>query len=175
MHLINSIAGKFLYIIIYNFNNFIYFSNLIWDEDLAAFLESTHDPSTKFSQTCAICDSQAIKRKFETPILYFGSILYLNTVYHKLDFIYVLNGQDEDASYKIGQILDFAQDNENNTIQLQIRKLKHYNNFAAKHGLNSLNWKKDEVCDNYFNCSFTYIVLLLASSLLHITNSNYSC
>lgn len=156
---------------------FIYFSNLIWDEDLAAFLESTYDPSSEFSQTCAICDSQAIRQKSETPLFNLGSIFYQGIVYHKLDFIYILNKQDEDAPYKIGQILDFAQDNGNNTIQLQIRKLKCYNNFAIKHGLcssNQANWKKDEVCDNSFSCSFTYIVIL-ASSLLYITNSNYSC
>jgi len=67
-----------------------------------------------------------------------------------LDFIYVLNEQDENASYEIGQILDFAQDSATNTIQLQIRKLKHYNDFVAKHGLNSFdqaNWKNDEVCN----------------------------
>ena len=91
-----------------------------------------------------------------------------------MDFIYILNGQDEDALYKIGQILDFSQDNEDNTIQLQIRKLKHYDKFAAKHGLNSSDQAKDEVCDNNFSWSFTYIALL-ASSLLHITNNNYSC
>jgi hypothetical protein len=94
-----------------------------------------------------------------------------------LDFIYVLNEQDEDAFYKIAQILDFAQDNKTNTIQLQIRKLKHYNDFAAKHGLDSFhqaNWKKKEVCNNNFSCSFTYIAIL-ASSLLYITNNNYSC
>jgi hypothetical protein len=159
---------SFYILLSYNFNNFIYFSNLIWDEDLAAFLESTHDPSTKFSQTCAICDSQAIKRKSETPILNSGSIFYLGTVYHKLDFIYLLNKQDGDAPYKIGQILNFAQDNENNTIQLQIRKLKHYNDFAAKHGLNSLNWKKNEVCDNCFNCSFTYIATSIIFIIPHI-------
>jgi hypothetical protein len=93
-----------------------------------------------------------------------------------LDFIYVLNEQDEDAPYEIGQILSFAQDH-TNTIQLQIRMLKHYDDFAAKHGLNSFNqanWKEDEVCDNNFTCSFTYIAIL-ASSLLYITNRNYSC
>jgi hypothetical protein len=150
---------------------FIYFSNLIWDEDLAAFLESTYDPSTEFSETCAICDSQAIKRKSETPILNNGNIFYLGTVYHKLDFIYILNEQDEDAPYEIGQILDFAQNNKNNTIQLQIRKLKHYNDFAAEHKLNSFN---QMVCDNNFSYSFTYIAIL-ASSLLHITNKNHFC
>lgn len=140
-----------LYIILITF---IYFSNLIWDEDLAAFLESTHDPSTEYSQTCVICDSQAIKRKSETPILNCGSIFYLGIVYHKLDFIYVLNEQDEDAPYEIGQILNFAQNNGNDTIQLQIRKLKYYDDFAAKNGLNQV------VCDNNFSCSFTVLILL---------------
>jgi hypothetical protein len=153
MDLIDFIAGKSLYIIILYIIliALIYFSNLIWDEDLAAFLESTHSPSTEFSQTCAICDSQAIKTKSETPIFNFGSIFYLGIAYHKLDFIYVLNEQDEDAPYEIAQILDFSQDNENNTIQLQIRKLKHYDDFAAKHSLNffnQANWKGDEVCNN---------------------------
>ncbi|KAF8503256.1 S-adenosyl-L-methionine-dependent methyltransferase [Russula emetica] len=129
-------------------HNRFYCSNLIWDEDLAAFLESTQDPfNTELSHFCAICDSQAIKRKSETPILNLGSIFYLGMVYHKLDFIYVLNEQDEDAPYEIGQILNFSQDNANNTIQLQIRKLKHYDDFAVKHEhnlFNQANWKKDE-------------------------------
>jgi len=93
-----------------------------------------------------------------------------------LDFIYVLNEQDEDAPYKIGQILNFAQDNANNTIQLQIRKLKHYDDFAAGHrdSFNQAYWKKDEVCDNNFSFSFTYTAIP-ASSLLYLTNKNYSC
>jgi hypothetical protein len=146
----------------------IYFSNLIWDEDLAAFLESTQDSSDTHSNICAICVSQAIKRKSETPILNLGSLFYLDTVYHKLDFIYLLNEQDEDAPYEIGQILSFAQDN-HNTIQLQIRRLKHYDDFVAKHKLysfNQANWKKDEVCHNSFTCSFTYIAI----SIVYITH-----
>jgi hypothetical protein len=156
MHLIDFIASKSLYIIILYIIliALIYFSNLIWDEDLAAFLESTHDPSTEFSQSCAICNSQAIKTKSETPYFNLGSIFYLGIAYHKLDFIYVLNEQDEDAPYEIAQILDFVQDNRNNTIQLQIKNLKHYDDFIAKHRLNSFNqanWKEDEVCNNNFS------------------------
>jgi hypothetical protein len=86
-----------------------------------------------------------------------------------LDFIYLLNKQNEDAPYKIGQILSFAQDNENNTIQLQIRKLRCYDNFAAKHNLYSFqaNWKKDEVCNNNLNCSFTYICYISIIFISH--------
>ena len=144
----------------------IYFSNLIWDEDLAAFLESTQDSSKTYSKTCVICDSQAIKRKSETPILNLGSIFYQDTVFHKLDFIYLLNEQDEDAPYDIGQILDFAQDNPNNTIQLQIRRLKHYDNFVARQGFNQANSKKFEVCNNNFTCFFTYCY----TSIIFITH-----
>lgn len=96
-----------------------------------------------------------------------------------MDFIYV--GQDEDDPYEIGQILDFTQDFANNIIQLQIRKLKHYSDFAAKHGLyssNQANWKNDEVCDNISLIASLLIesyFAILASSLLHITNTNYSC
>lgn len=138
---------------------------------------SSQDPIYTNSQTCAICDSQAIERKFKVPIFDLGSIFYLGIYYHKLDFIYVLNEQDEDAPYRIGQILNFAQDDANNTIQLQIRILQYYNDFAAKYGLSSFNqanWIKDEVCDNYLSYSFTYIAIL-ALSLLHITNNNYPC
>ena len=130
------------------------------------------------SGTCVICDSQAFKRKSETPIFNLDSIFYLDTVYHKLDFIYLLNGQDEDASYEIGQILDFVHDNPDNTIQLQIRRLKHYDNLAARHGLYSFHqasWKKDEVCDNNLSYSFTYCYFILASSLLHITHRYHFC
>ena len=138
---------------------FIYFSGLIWDEDLAAFLDFTQDLSyTDLSQSCAICNSQAIKRKFETPIFNLDSIFYLGIVFHKLDFIYILNEQDEDAPYEIGQILNFVEDIANNTIQVRIRRLKHYEDFATKHQLDSFyqtNWKKDEVCVN------NIIVLLL--------------
>ena len=143
-------------------------------------MESTQDFShTELSQTCAICDCQAAKKRSETPILDSGSIFYLGTVYHKLDFIYILNEQNEDALYKIGQILSFSQDNTSNTIQVQIRQLKHYDNFA-EHGLNSIakfnlaNWMNDEVCYNNFTYfSFTYIAIL-ASSLLHNIYRNYS-
>lgn len=140
---------------------------------------SSQDPfyTESSSQTCAICNSQAIERQSKAPILDLGSIFYLGIHYHKLDFIYVLNEQDEDAPYQIGQILNFAQDDANNTIQLHIRILQHYFDFAAKYGLNSFNqanWKKDEVCVNYFSYSFTYIGIL-ALSLLHITNNNYFC
>jgi hypothetical protein len=149
---------------------------LIWDEDLGAFLDSTQvSSSTELSQTCAICDSQAAKRKFETPILNLGSIFYLGTLFHKLDFIYIINEQDEDAPYKIGQILSFAQDNAGNTVQVQIRQLKHYDNFAEhSNSFHSVNWMKDEVCANNFTCSFTYSAIL-ASSLLHINDRNNSC
>jgi hypothetical protein len=95
-----------------------------------------------------------------------------------LDFIYFLNEQDEDAPYEIGQIVDFAQNNSNNTLQLQIRRLKHYDDFAAKHGLNSFtqaNSKKDEVCNNNLNYYYFTYNALLAPSLLHTTNRNYSC
>jgi hypothetical protein len=155
---------------------FIYFSGLLWDEDLGAFLESTSvSPSfTELSPTCVICDLKAAKKKSETPILNLGSIFYLGTVYHKFDFIYVLNEQDEDASYKIGQILSLSEDNAGNTVQVQIRQLKHYDDFAM-HELNSFNlanWMKDEVCSNNFVYSFTYIALP-ASPLLHIKDRNH--
>ncbi len=145
------------------------FSGLIWDEDLGAFLEPTQDPSyTKLSQTCAICASQAAKRKSETPLLDHDSIFYLGTVYHKLDFIYVLNEQDEDAVYKIGQILSFAQDNAANIAQVQISQLKHYDDIV-KHRFNSFNlanWRKDEVCDN----NFTFILLILPYSIIFVSH-----
>jgi hypothetical protein len=116
-------------------------------------LESTQDPSDTPLEACVICDSQATKRKFETPFFKLGSIFYLDTVYHKLDFIYLLNEQDEDAPYEIAQILDFTQNDSSSTLLLQIRRLKHYDDFAARHGLDSFtkaNCKKDEVCDHNF-------------------------
>jgi hypothetical protein len=89
-----------------------------------------------------------------------------------LDFIYILNEQDEDAPYKIGQILSFAQDNASNTVQVQIRLLKHF----AKHrnSFHLANWMKDEVCNNNFTYLFTYS-FIPASSLLHINNGNNFC
>lgn len=154
MHLIDFTAGKVffgqLYVIL---TAFVYFSGLLWDEDLGAFLEFTKVtfPShSELSQTCMICDSQAAQKKSETPTLDLGSIFYLGTAYHKLDFIYVLNKQDKDACYKIGQILSFSQDNATNTVQVQIRLLKHYDNFAESNSFNLANWMKDEVCNNCF-------------------------
>lgn len=111
--------------------------------------------------TCVICDLKAAKKKSETPILNLGSIFYLGTVYHKFDFVYVLNEQDEDASYKIGQILSLFENNAGNTVQVQIRLLKHYDDFAL-HELNSFNlanWIKDEVCNNSFHL-FLYLYCL---------------
>lgn len=117
------------------------------------------------SQTCAICDSQAAKKKFETPFLNLGSIFYLGTVFHKLDFVYVLNKQDEDASYRIGQIIGFTQDHASSAVYVQIKQLKHFDNFA-KHGFNSFNlanWMNDEVCDSNFTYFlYTYIVAYIA-------------
>ena len=123
----------------------IYVSGLIWDEEFGSFLEPTQIPSSTLSQTCSICVSQAAKRKSESPTLTFGSISYLGVTYHELDFIYILNEQDEDTSYKIAQILSFTQDN--TAIQVQIRQLKHYDDLV-KQKLTSFhlaNWKKDEV------------------------------
>ena len=154
-----------------NLINLINFSNLIWDEDCAAFLESIQDSSNTPSKSCVICNFQAIKKKSETPIFNLGSIFYLDTVFHQWDFIYILNEQNEDAPYEIGQILGFFQDNSNNTIQLQIRRLKHDDDFIVSRFFNQ---GKDEVCVNNFSCSFTYIAIL-ASSLSHITNRNYYC
>lgn len=94
-----------------------------------------------------------------------------------MDFIYILNEQDEDALYEIGQILNFTQDITNNIIQVQIRRLKHYEDFATKHKLDffyQANLQKDEVCVNNLIVLFTYIAML-ASSLLYITNRNYFC
>jgi hypothetical protein len=152
MHLIDFIAGKAFKQLYATLMTFIYFSGLLWDEDLGAFLE----PNQVFShsglfQTCVICDSQATEKKSETPTFNLGSIFYLGIAYHKLDFIYILNEQDEDACYKIGQILSFSQDDASNTVQVQIRLLKHYDNFA-EHKLDSF-WMKDEVCNSIFICS----------------------
>lgn len=144
---------------ILHFLNNIYLSGLVWDEEFGAFLEPTQIFSHTPSQTCAICGSQAAKRKSETPTLSLGSISYLGIIYHELDFVYVLDEQDEDASYKIGQILSFTQDDA--TIQVQIRQLKHYDDLV-KQELSSFhlaNWKKDEVL----------IIILLYSLLIYIS------
>jgi len=115
--------------------NRFYCSGLIWDEDLGAFLETTQTSSSiGSSQTCAICDSQAVKEKSEGPILNLGSISYLGTQYHELDFIYVINKEDEDSPYIIAQVLSFSQDDASKTIHVQIRLLKHYD-CLVKQGL----------------------------------------
>lgn len=140
---------------------FIYFSGLLWDEDLGAFLEPTQVSShSKIFQTCVICDTQAAEKKSETPTFNLGSIFYLGIAYHKLDFIYILNEQDEDACYKIGQILSFFQDDASNIVQVQIRLLKHYDSFAEHRldFLNSASWMKDEVCNSIFIC---FLLILL--------------
>jgi len=56
-----------------------------------------------------------------------------------------LNEQDEDAPYKIAQILSFTQDN--TTIQVQIRELKHYDDLVKQKftSFHLANWRKDEV------------------------------
>lgn len=148
---------KYLFIILLTL---FYFSGLVWHEDLGAFLESTQVSShPELSQTCAICDSQAAEKKSETPFLDLGSISYLGTVFHKLDFVYILNEQNEDASYRIGQILSFAQDNASNTVHVQIRHLKHYDDFAEQNfTFNLANWMKDEVCKSNF---FLFLNLLI--------------
>ncbi len=135
------------------------YSGLIWDEDLGTFLESSPASYTEPSQTCAICDSQAAKTKAETPFLNLGSIFYQGIVYHNLDFIYILNEQDEDSPYEIGQILSFSQNNESNIVQVKIRQLKYYDDIAKQrlNSFNLANWKRDEVCDN----NFTYSLLIV--------------
>lgn len=129
---------------LYSFLINIHFSGLIWDEELGSFLETIQTPSTP-SQTCSICVSQAAKQKSESPTLSLGSIFYLGVTYHELDFIYILNEQDEDASYKIAQILSFAQDGA--TIQVQIRQLKHYDDLIKQKltTYHLANWRMDEV------------------------------
>jgi hypothetical protein len=120
-------------------------SGLIWDEESSAFSEPTQISSCIPLQTCAICDYQAAKRKAESPTLSLGSISYLGTTYHELDFIYVLNEEDKDAPYQIAQILNFNQDDA--TIQVQIRLLRHYDDLVKQHPTSFYlaNWKKDEV------------------------------
>lgn len=100
--------------------------------------------------TCAICDSKAAKKKSESPIFSLDSIFYLGTRYHEMDFIYALNKHDEDAPYMIAQVLSFLQDGLSQTIQVQIRQLKHYNDLVEHDiaSLNLANWRKDEVCNN---------------------------
>jgi hypothetical protein len=124
---------------------YIYFSGLIWDEEFGGFLEPNQITSSTLSQTCSICISQAAKRKSESPTLSLGSISYLGVTYHELDFIYISNEQDEDAPYKIAQILSFAQDDA--AIQVQIRQLKHYDDLFKQKltSSHSANWRKDEV------------------------------
>ena len=142
---------------ILHFINNIYSSGLVWDEEFGAFLEPTQISSHTPSQTCAICDSEAAKGKSETPTLSLGSISYLGIIYHELDFVYVLDEQDDNAPYKIGQILSFTQDNA--IIQVQIRQLKHYDDLVKQEpsSFHLANWKKDEVL----------IILLLYSLLIY--------
>lgn len=120
-------------------------SGLIWDEEIGAFLEPTQISSSTSLQTCSICDYQAIKRKSESPTLSPGCISYLGITYHELDFIYVLNKQDQDAPYQIAQILNFIQDDA--TVQVQIRLLRHYDDLVRQSSTSFYfdNWKKDEV------------------------------
>ena len=108
------------------------------------------------SQSCSICISQAAKRKSESPTLSLGSISYLGVTYHELDFIYFLRGQDEDAPYKIAQILSFTQDN--TAIQVQVRQLRHYDDLVKQKPISfqAANWRKDEV----------FLVFILYSMLI---------
>jgi hypothetical protein len=130
-------------VIIYCLNNMIS-SGLIWDEETGAFLEPTQISCTSL-QTCSTCDYQASKRKSKTPTLSLGCISYLGITYHELDFIYVLNKQDQDAPYQIAQILNFVQDD--TTVQVQIRLLRHYDDLVRQSPTSFYfsNWKKDEV------------------------------
>jgi hypothetical protein len=125
-----------------------YLSGMTWDEDLCAFKEASQMPSHSMTpHSCAICDSQSAKNKLETPTLGFGSFSYLDITYHELDFVYILNDQDNDAPYLIAQVLSFSMDSSRQTIQVQIRQLDHYDNLAI-HDLGTSYWKKDEVCIN---------------------------
>jgi hypothetical protein len=77
-----------------------------------------------------------------------------------LDFIYVLNEQDEDSPYEIGQILSFSQNSESDMVQVKIRQLKYYDDIAKQrlNSLNLANWKRDEVCDNNFLYSLLIVL-----------------
>ncbi|KAI9511110.1 S-adenosyl-L-methionine-dependent methyltransferase [Russula earlei] len=125
--------------------NKFYCSGLIWDEDFGAFVQPIQAPYAMPTQACASCDSQAAKKKSECPTLRLGSILYLGTRYHELDFIYAINEQDEDAPYIIAQILNISQDT-SQSVQIQIRQLKHYADLVKQEQafINMANWKKDE-------------------------------
>jgi hypothetical protein len=132
-------------------------SGMTWDEDLGAFIEASQTPPHLIaSHSCAICDSQSAKKRSETPTLGPGCFLYLGTTYHELDFVYVLNDQDEDAPYIIAQVLSFDMDNLSQTVQVQIRQLEHYDNLAI-HNLDAFNWKKDEVCIKNLTCYVTNV------------------
>ena len=136
-------------------------SGLIWDEENGAFLEPTQEFSCTSLQTCSICDYHATKRKSESPTLSLGSISYLGTTYHELDFIYVLDKQDKDAPYQIAQILNFAQDN--TSVQVQIRLLRHYDDLVRQSSISfySANWKKDEVLLVIIFFFFANIIILV--------------
>jgi len=99
------------------------------------------------AQPCALCDSQAAKNKSECPTINLGSISYLGARYHELDFIYAINEQDEDAPYMIAQVLSFSQDHTSQSVQVQIRQLRHYDDLvqSGQTPFNIANWKKDEV------------------------------
>ncbi|KAI9459440.1 S-adenosyl-L-methionine-dependent methyltransferase [Lactarius psammicola] len=126
-----------------SFNRF-FCSGLIWDEDLGAFIKAAQIPPPISSQACAICDSQMAQRESKSPVLTFESFSYLGTSFHKLDFIYALYEQDEDAPYIIGQILSFTNGLPNQAPQVQIRQLEHYDDLV-KHELSlNLGRKKDE-------------------------------
>jgi hypothetical protein len=145
MHLINFTASENFIPPIFIFSN-PHLSGLTWDEDLGAFIEASQVPSHLTPHSCVICGSQSTKRKFETPTLGLGSFSHLGTTYHKLDFIYTLNDQDDDESYIIAQVLGFYMNNSTQTIQVHIRQLEHCDNLAMCQPSASFNWRKDEVC-----------------------------
>ena len=146
--------------IIYCLNNIIS-SGLIWDEETGAFSEPTQVSSCISFQTCSICDYQATKRKSESPTLSLGCISYLGITYHEMDFIYVLNKQDQDAPYQIAQILNFDQDDA--TVQVQIRLLRHYDDLVRQSSTSFYfaNWKKDEVLLVIVSLFFADMVILV--------------
>jgi len=144
-------------VIIYCLNNII-LSGLIWDEETGAFSEPTQVSSCT---SCSICDYQATKRKSESPTLSLGCISYLGITYHEMDFIYVLNKQDQDAPYQIAQILNFDQDDA--TVQVQIRLLKHYDDLVRQSSTSFYfaNWKKDEVLLVIVSLFFADVIILV--------------
>ncbi len=120
-----------------------FFSGLIWDEALGAFIEATQIPPSLSTQACLVCDSQKTQQENMKPVLSFGSFSYLGIIYHELDFIYALHEEDKDGPYIIAQILSFTS---GHIPQVQIKQLEHYDSLL-EHDLSAdLGRRKDEVC-----------------------------